>query len=244
MPEIKSFAPDNITLIHINKPSLTKARNIGLQEAIKTNAEVIIYIDDDVEISKDFISNHITTYDDNTIQAVGGRERLSQKLTWKKSFINRLFKLFLALSKKSNRYGKNRIAPGLMICKTLFLCDSRDAHHSCYLDTVRGCNMSFRTTALKKLNGFDENFIGSARREETDVCIRLRESYGEDSILYVPEASLFHNMANTGGCRVTGKAFEDHKRNEFYFVHKHIHNPWLRCAAKAFISIKLHILET
>jgi GT2 family glycosyltransferase len=60
--------------------------------------------------------------------------------------------------------------------------------------------MSYRREIFTEHNiWFDERFRGSAVREESDFCLRLR-SKTEYQIWYDPEANLVHLGEETGGC--------------------------------------------
>jgi len=41
------------------------------------------------------------------------------------------------------------------------------------IDGARGCNWACRASAFKQAGGFDENYQGTALREETDLYLRL-----------------------------------------------------------------------
>ncbi len=251
-----------ITYRHEDIPSLTRARNIGLRMA-SSEADIIIYIDDDVSLCRDFFNQHIDAYRDEGVYAVGGREIVSPldqkvsdggqpvsvetvgsgKIPGVKRVVNRLLRAPVSLSWKRNRYGKNRVSPGLVIGAWLFVGMPGEAQSECRMDTVRGCNMSFRREALQRIGGFDERFAGSARREESDVCFTLMRHMGRDSILYRPEAVLVHHMHAAGGCRSAKRLRTDHVTNELLFVSKHIANPIGRYLVKGFIRCKLLLRE-
>lgn len=242
-----------ITYLHSSTPSLTKARNLGLAQAAK-ESDIIIYIDDDVEVTYNFFNAHIQAYRNSSIHAAGGREIIAAEDSWNqemppqessraslKMFINRFFKYPMAFTKKRNRYNKNQVSPGLVVGKFLFVCNSSEAEFPCFLDTVRGCNMSFRVKSLNAIGGFDEGFMGSARREESDVCVRLLDQMGSDSIWYEPEAVLLHHMARSGGCRNVSNLHADHLNNELYYLQKHIKSSFMRAILSLFTRIKVYI---
>ena len=65
--------------------------------------------------------------------------------------------------------------------------------------TARGCNMSFRRSIFAEHGlRFDERFQGSAVREESDFCLRVRQT--GLMIWYEPDAHLVHLGEETGGC--------------------------------------------
>jgi GT2 family glycosyltransferase len=83
--------------------------------------------------------------------------------------------------------------------------------------SARGCNMSFRREIFTKYNvWFDERFRGSAVREESDFCLRLRKTGYE--IWYDPEANLIHLGEETGGCHdISTRSL----KYQFTFYHNH-----------------------
>ena len=59
--------------------------------------------------------------------------------------------------------------------------------------------MSYRREVFTKYGlSFDERFRGSAVREESDFCLRLRRTGYQ--IWFDPEASLVHLGEESGGC--------------------------------------------
>ncbi|WP_263975552.1 hypothetical protein [Leptolyngbya sp. 7M] len=65
--------------------------------------------------------------------------------------------------------------------------------------TARGCNMSFRRALFEQHSlWFDERFQGSAVREESDFCLRIRKTGYK--IWYDPTAHLVHLGEESGGC--------------------------------------------
>jgi GT2 family glycosyltransferase len=62
-----------------------------------------------------------------------------------------------------------------------------------------GCNMAFRRSALLDVGGFATAFgkNGSALAicDETELCLRLAERFGDDRIVYVPDAAVVHHVS-------------------------------------------------
>ncbi len=82
MPSVLRTLLHDQALIHYIKeetPSLTKARNIGIKAASRM-ADIIIFIDDDVEVVPDFFLHHIHCYTAPEILAVG-EENISYQKT-------------------------------------------------------------------------------------------------------------------------------------------------------------------
>lgn len=185
--------------------SLPGARNYGVRLA---TGDIIIFIDDDVQLNENYIKNHVQNYLDNPqIGAVAGR------------VLDRM---------KQNDAQTGAIGYSTELKDTLPP-EAADPAIAWYnLDfvylikpqkiiTARGCNMSFRKEIFTKNNlWFDERFRGSAVREESDFCLRIR-STGYD-IWYDPEAVLVHLGEETGGCHdITTKSLQ----YQFAFYHNH-----------------------
>lgn len=189
-PEIQTYLEnlgDRIIWCRVNWASLPGARNYGIRRA---QGEIVLFIDDDVQIPQGYLHTHARNYMENPdLGAVAGRvfDRMkladSQKLTTPES-----------------EYIVEELPPQAM--------DPGIAWY--YIDLVhtikpqrvisaRGCNMSFRREIFTKYNiWFDERFRGSAVREESDFCLRLRPTNYQ--IWYDPEACLVHLGEESGGC--------------------------------------------
>jgi GT2 family glycosyltransferase len=104
---------------------------------------------------------------------------------------------------------RSRLTPGRFLA-----CFDADFRHSIVF--ASGANCAFRKSAILELGGFDEQFTGSAWGEDYEFCYRLRNRFG--SIEYLPEASIVHLTAPTGGCRdlKAGKYVRNHCRNSTY----------------------------
>ncbi|HEY9692898.1 MAG TPA: hormogonium polysaccharide biosynthesis glycosyltransferase HpsN [Oculatellaceae cyanobacterium] len=174
----------------VNWASLPGARNYAIRRAI---GEVILFIDDDVQLPTGFLLAHARNYQEHPeIGAVAGRVFDRMKLQEKQAIE--------VASSLSPAYTIEDLPPEAM--------DAGIAWY--YIDlvhtikpqrvlTARGCNMSFRSEIFTKYKlRFDERFKGSAVREESDFCLRLRET--NLHIWYDPEAYLVHLGEETGGC--------------------------------------------
>ena len=173
-----------INWFRLNWASLPGARNYGTR---RCKGEIILFIDDDVQIPEGYLFAHAKNYQLNpNIGAVAGRVFDRMKLA-----------------------DSQKIAPNLVVEDLPK--EAMDAGIAWYyLDFVhtvkaqqvistRGCNMSFRREIFFKYNiWFDECFRGSAVREESDFCLRIRSTGYH--IWYEPAAHLVHLGEETGGC--------------------------------------------
>jgi GT2 family glycosyltransferase len=176
-------------------PSLTGARNRGVREA---RGEIIIMIDDDVILQKDFISQHVQGYDKPSVVGVAGKVVQENRFTAKvPSFLKSEFLQWITF----HEFQRSKERPAYR---------------------VAGCNFSFRKALGVQVGLFDENFIGDAWGEEYDFSLRLK-GHGRD-IVFVPGAAVFHLNAPTGGCgkreRFRPSAIYSKSHNLAYLIEK------------------------
>jgi GT2 family glycosyltransferase len=179
-------------------PSLPAARNFGLA---RSRGEIVIYIDDDVLLDRDFIHAHVKVYErTERIAALGGRVRIPGRPVSTHLFV---------------------LSPDGSWTGDFDFPDEGD------LETVRGCNMSFRQSSLEEIDGFDPSYEGNALREESDVCFRLRRRGYQ--IRFEPGAALDHLVAPSGGCREQEMwSSKIYYQNEALFYLKNL-GLWLFC---------------
>lgn len=202
-PETQQFLEDlaqvgKIQWFRLKWASLPGARNYAVR---RSQGEILVFIDDDVRLEPGYLAAHAKNYRRSEIGAVAGRVFDRMKLA--------------------------DFAPGLEIQDL-----PPEAHdpgiawyHLNLVHTVkpqrvlsaRGCNMSYRREIFQKYGvWFDERFRGSAVREESDFCLRLRKT--GLIVWYDPEASLVHLGEETGGCHdISTKSL----KYQMTFYHNH-----------------------
>jgi GT2 family glycosyltransferase len=203
-PEVQTYleelaAAEKIKWFRLNWASLPGARNYGVRRAA---GEIIIFIDDDVQITPDYISAHVKNYVQNPeIGAVAGRVFDRMKLGESKGE----FEIEYLPPEAMN--------PGI----AWYHIDLVHTIKPQQVLSARGCNMSFRREIFTKYGlRFDERFRGSAVREESDFCLRLRQTGYK--IWYDPEACLVHLGEETGGCHdISMRSL----KYQFTFYHNH-----------------------
>lgn len=157
-------------------PSLPKARNLGIKKA---RGKIIVFFDDDVEITKDTLPSHVKAYKDGLTIAVAGRvinrdEKLPQDLNIETGKTNKLASAFLY------RFFSTR--------KQI-------------VDFPYGCNMSFMKAALQEIGGFDENLKPPIYSfNEIDVGVRINKKW-PDSLIFKPGTLVYHDRYPFGGTR-------------------------------------------
>ena len=167
--------------------SLPGARNYGVRQA---KGEIILFIDDDVQLPPGYLQAHARHYlEESEVGAIAGRVLDRMKLA--------------SASQEKGSQEANTIEdlpveamdPGI----AWYYIDLVHTVKPQRVISTRGCNMSFRREIFTKYGvWFDERFRGSAVREESDFCLRLRQTGYH--IWYDPQAYLVHLAEETGGC--------------------------------------------
>lgn len=185
-PETQAYLEElaesgKIRWFRVNWASLPGARNYAVRRA---SGEIILFIDDDVKLPAGFLAAHARNYlEKPDVGAVAGRVFDRMKLAEEKEGLTIEYLPPEAMNPGIGWYYLNlvhTVKPQQVL-------------------TARGCNMSFRREIFDKYGlWFDERFRGSAVREESDFCLRLRKTGYK--IWYDPEAYLVHLGEETGGC--------------------------------------------
>jgi GT2 family glycosyltransferase len=207
LPKTSAFLaslPKKVTIIKLSTPNLPKARNIGSKES---RGDVVLFLDDDIKPLSTLIKAHAIHYEDPTIGGVAGR----------------LLSPHGAVKNLDHRYYTSDFS-------WRYIRFDQDWELQDVLSAPGG-NMSFRRGLIIKLGGFDEEFVGNAFREETDFCLKLRNS--SYRIIFDPDAAVIHYWNTDGGCdhiRLGNPDFtsyyyyQDFVQNNIYFFLKHVPN--------------------
>ncbi|NEQ30858.1 MAG: glycosyltransferase family 2 protein [Leptolyngbya sp. SIO4C5] len=174
-------AAGKIQLYQVKWASLPAARNYALERAA---GEVILFIDDDVELPPGYLQAHAQVYAARPdVGAVAGRVFDRMKLADARPDL------------QIEDLPPQAMDPGI----AWYYIDLVHTVKPQQVLTARGCNMSFRRVLFERHQlRFDERFRGSAVREESDFCLRIRRTGYK--IWYAPDAHLVHLGEETGGC--------------------------------------------
>jgi len=165
-----------IRWIRLERPSITRAMNIGLQQA---RAPIVLFLDDDILPGDRLIEMHRRCYADPGVWAVVGQvlqpgEEPEQS------------------PHKSNGKG---LRSGLAFCF--------NSTEPAEVNNVMAGNLSVRRDRALEIGGFDENFRPPvAYRFETEFARRIVAGGGR--IRFEPAASIRHLRAAAGGTRSRG----------------------------------------
>ncbi len=173
-------ADGKIRLYTVSWANLPAARNYAAERA---SGDIFLFLDDDVELPEGFLEAHAKAYDNRPdVGAIAGRVFDRMKL------------------EDSNIAPIDVLPPEAMDpAIAWFHIDLVHTVKPQQVLTARGCNMSFRRSLFDQHGlRFDERFQGSAVREESDFCLRLRKT--GLMVWYEPAAHLVHLGEETGGC--------------------------------------------
>src|SRR5579875_2089502 len=150
---------------HNNMPH---ARNSGVATSC---GEIIAFIDDDAMVQPGWLEALVAAYCDETVGGVGGRV-ISMPEPYCDQFTG---SPHLVVNVGGRIIGRDI---GCMSTETI------------EVDHLIGCNMSFRRMALEQAGRFDTNYTLTNLREETDMCIRVKQVGWR--LLFVPAVAVLH----------------------------------------------------
>jgi len=164
----------NSKVIYIkeNKAGLPYARNIGIKNS---SGDILIFIDDDVEVSKDFIKKYVEVFEEYKCKAIAGAE-LNE---YHRRLENVKCETFYMWGRaKVNYFSKN----------------------FCIVRNLKGCNMAFKREIFEKIGLFDEKIPPPYIREDNDIAYRMVKN--NFKILFSPKNFLYHKQVPIGGTMI------------------------------------------
>lgn len=169
-----------IQLYTVRWASLPAARNYAIARA---KGSIFLFLDDDVELPSGCLMAHAKGFEGRPeVGAIAGRVFDRMKLSESKK-------------PEIETLPPEAMDPGI----AWYHIDLVHTTKPQRVLTARGCNMSFRRSVFYQYGlRFDERFQGSAVREESDFCLRVRQT--GLIIWYEPDAHLVHLGEETGGC--------------------------------------------
>ncbi len=180
---------------HLRAPprGLPAARNLGLAS---TRAPIVIFLDDDVRVLPGLVAAHVACFDDPRVGGTVGR------------IVERVVR-------PNARPTTNHVGLDGRVRTNLL------GFEPCEVGAMKGANMAIRRSALARVGGFDENYLGNALLEDADVAARLRRVGFK--IAFVPRAEVLHLSAEDGGVRQVDPLTTERWRfhNTGYYVRRH-----------------------
>lgn len=183
----------------IERRGSPRAKNDG---AALAEGEILVFVDDDVVVSKRWLRLIHDSYSDSIV-GVGGSEVKGHG----PGFVRRAWFLI-----NGNKTG--RVTPGGQVVSN-FTSSKRDVEQ---VDCLAGANMSFRKSVFDAIGGFDVNYVGTSYREETDLCLRVG-CHGR--LIFRPDAVVEHNEDSRGGNSPSSKRdwnYWYHRNNKYFYM--------------------------
>ncbi len=177
-PELEAHLRPRVDVIpNGGARGLSSARNTGVAA---TSADVVVFIDDDAVAEPGWLAALLAPFDDPTVAAVGGRIEPNWPSTRPRWFPPHLDWAVGC----TNPDRPDDIAP---------------------IRNVFGASAAFRRRALERVGGFPVELgrVGAdvAGCEETQVCIRIRQTACGDQVVFAPR-SVVHHRVTPGRARV------------------------------------------
>ena len=188
------------------KPGLVGAANTALRYS---SSPIFIRIDDDVIVSKNWLSEILLMFKDTKIGAVTGPTYIQNKDTVGRdsiSFYDRLLHPNAMMKYVSILYNQ-LLYEGKMFAVGIFLSNGAFSIGSNFKEcipttnpfevmNVEGCNFAVRTSLLNRIGGFDTTFQkGLGEYHEADIALKIRMA--GKIIIFNPKAFLYHKIQNS-----------------------------------------------
>ncbi len=149
-------------IIHVWHPDngfrLAEIRNKGARES---TGDILIFIDGDMCLEKNFVEDHIFVSNDNLFLQ-GSRIRLGPKITEK---------IASSGAFKAPSIFSHDIANRIYVIRSKILSKLHRTKKG-HTRGIRGCNISVPKVLFEKVNGFDSRFVGWGR-EDNEFVARL-----------------------------------------------------------------------
>lgn len=178
------LGPSDRKWIHVrhadNSIRQARIKNLGVKFAI---GEYLIFIDQDVILHPDFITDHLALAQEGVF------------LQGKRAFLPVAFTL--ELLKTGRFFPPSPLQAGLENRKNAIRCPWLGRLFSDpkkFQITLRGCNFSLSKKDLLEVDGYDETFDGLWGREDSDICYRLFHNrvYAKNLWFTAIQYHLFH----------------------------------------------------
>jgi len=166
-----------IEYYRLPKPNSSVARNVGIHKA---KGDIIIFLDDDIEISRDYVASHLASYEGTTVSGVTGL------VFWERG---------------------QALADAIAGARTAYGIRGDLSETAVPVKWMCGGNTSYRRKVLFEAGLFDERFTGSAWAEDADMAVRIRRLGHE--LMLNPKIRLFHLALPSGGCYARDPAVRD-----------------------------------
>jgi GT2 family glycosyltransferase len=210
-----------IKYIHSAVPSITIARNIGVNN-VCDKSKFICFLDDDVDIGKNYFEEILSLFGNDTIMGVAAFDNSPCNESILSSLIRKMFFLRHRRSgRMTSPYGNNypmlkHFRREIDIYGERILLPDYDA---IIVEWFPGVNMCFRKEVFKE-QSFDENLLGYTVAEDIDFTYRLTQRY-PNSLFITPLAQFVHRGSMVSRTPTKKMAYIN-QVDHFYFFFKNM----------------------
>ena len=198
------------------------ARNMGINKA---RGEIILFLDDDVILDKDYIKAILEVY--LKYPFVGGVGGIIQNYP-KTCLVERLFKKIFFLSQSS--HNKAYLLP------SGYPCHLESCNKITEVEVLSGCNMSYKKEVFRDFY-FDENLKGYAYLDDVDFSYRVSRKY---KLVITPNAKLIHNTIR----KSTNEKYHEIKIYYHYLIFNKLLTKNARTIAAFYISLLGNFIQS
>lgn len=176
-----------IQLYYFDQKSLTRARNFGFA---KTNGDIIVYIDDDVEIATDYLAvaeKYFEADSDREIVAIAGKDLVQAEV---KRSVRALLRQCVGVLFWRGTFGsKNRV----LVSGQNVLRNTGDTEQEA--EWLSGATFCVRREVFDQGHNFEERFIRWSFGEDVMFSHKLHLAQS-GSVRYVPTLQFRHNVSS------------------------------------------------
>lgn len=201
---IKKFKNELTIYLVVDKtPHLAYIRDLGWRTA---KGEIVVSIDDDVVVSKNWIKAIKQSFSDKSIGGVTGPTVIPERLlknrdiflfyTTKNSTVRLLGEIYFKLFTQGEKYAIGKIypsgcwSPGSNFPKALKL------KKPIRVDYLEACNFAVPRKILKEVGGYDLEYKGTSEWCEVDLAFRIRKAGYK--LLFDPAVAVEHHVSSCG----------------------------------------------
>lgn len=177
--------------------------NYGFQIAMQDNPELVLFLNNDTVVDKDFLNNLVKAINnDNQIGIVGPKiyHFNRPEIIWSAGGFISLFR------GKTGHYGLRRP-------------DSERWNRQREVGYLTGCAQMIRAELFQRLGGFDESY--QMYSEDADLCQRARNAGYK--VVYVPDSRIWHKISSSSGGGLTTYKIRNKIRGNLRFFRRYAH---------------------
>lgn len=201
---IKRYEKELKIKILIDKtPHLSYIRDLGWR---KSKGEIVASIDDDVVVSKSWVSSIKRVLVDKTVGGVTGPTVIPKKLlknrdvflfhTTKNPFLKLVGEIYFRLFMQGEKYGIGKIYPSGAWSPGSNFPQALKLKKPIEIDYLEACNFALRRNVLEKIGNYDLGYKETSEWCEVDLAFRIRKAGYR--LLFDPKVAVEHHVSPAG----------------------------------------------